>query len=221
VNRDHVLVVLGMSVGLSTAFYLTDFHMLARFERGLDFWMPSIWLDETIPFVPGWIWVYLLYFPFCFVPIALRELWAGEAFYLAVKGFLAQFAAALACFWLVPSRMLQASPESSTWSEAVVAAFYRIDPGFNVFPSLHVANAAFTACLVWRLKGRIIGVAAWSVALLITISTLFVKQHYLADLAAGLALGSLSYRWAFSSRTARRKSPLSQSRAATSTSPRP
>lgn len=196
-SREQAFIVLGMGVCLSTAFYLTDFYMLERLERGLNAWVPSTRLDGAIPFMPEWIWVYLLYFPFCFVPLIFRELWISDAFYRAAKGFLLQFGVALSFFWLVPSRMLRPAPDPSTWSGAAVAAFYRLDPGFNVFPSLHVANAAFIACLLWRMKGPLVGSAAWSLALLIAVSTVFVKQHYLADLAAGLALGCATYYRAF------------------------
>lgn len=71
-----------------------------------------------------------------------------------------------------------------------------VDRPFNLFPSLHVVGAALVLlasadhaprALAWALRG-------WLG--LIALSTLFVHQHHLADLAAGLALAlGIRRRW--------------------------
>ncbi len=188
-----------MAAVLSLGFYLTSHYMAAQSERGAIFWIPTLAWDSLIPFSPGWIWVYLLYFPICFLPLLFKEIHEDIGlFRRTAVGFTVQFLVALAVFWALPSRMQRSIFEPQGLSEYVLAWFYGIDPGFNIFPSLHVANVAYIACLTGRLKGLPHAIVLWILWALITVSTLFVKQHYLLDLPAGLLLGVASYHLSFS-----------------------
>jgi len=199
-RQEQVVTAIGMALGLTACFYATDLRPALLAAEGRDFWSPAVEWDSLIPFAPGWIWIYLLYFPACFLPLFYRELHESAGiFRRAAAGFLAQFAAAFGFFWMAPSRMIRPSFEPSNMSEWAVAAFYRVDQGFNIIPSLHVANIAFIACLTWRLRGKGAGAALWLLCLLIAASTVLVKQHYLVDIPAGALLGVLCYRAVFSS----------------------
>lgn len=188
-----------MAAVLSLGFYLTSHYMAAQSEKGGPFWIPTLAWDSLIPFYPGWIWVYLLYFPVCFLPLLFREIHEDVGlFRRTAAGFTLQFFVAFAVFWALPSRMLQPIFEPQGLSEYALAWFYGIDPGFNIFPSLHVANVAYIACVTGRLKGMPGAASLWMLWALITVSTLFVKQHYLLDLPAGLLLGVASYYLSFS-----------------------
>lgn len=198
-RREQVVVAIGMAIGLTLCFYATDLYMAALAAKGREFWSPALAWDFMFPLAPSWIWIYLLYFPICFLPLLFREIHEHiGTFRRAAVGFLAQFAAAFAFFWIAPSRMIRTPLEPSSLSEWALFAFYQVDQGFNIFPSLHVANVAFIACLTWRLRGRAAGAILWLLCLLIAVSTLFVKQHYLADLPAGVLLGAMCYGLAFS-----------------------
>jgi membrane-associated phospholipid phosphatase len=66
----------------------------------------------------------------------------------------------------------------------------------NWFPSLHVALSSTAVLVLWRAWGRVPwGMIAW--ALLVSLSTLFVHQHHLADIAGGMALAWASVRLVF------------------------
>jgi len=54
-----------MGVLLTTGFFGLD-NMLAREEKFHDVSLP---IDKKISLQPAWIWVYLLYYPFCFLPL--------------------------------------------------------------------------------------------------------------------------------------------------------
>jgi len=135
-------------------------------------------------------------FLFSFLLSASQEI---GVFRRTALGFAAQFLTALPLFFFIPLHMVRPEILPVTTAESALLWFYKIDPGFNIFPSLHVANTAFIACLTVRLRGMIPGLATWIFCLLTAISALFVKQHYMLDLPAGLILGILCYRLAFSS----------------------
>ena len=74
-------------------------------------------------------------------------------------------------------------------------AYFAKDPSFDCFPSLHAAVAtivAFAWLRYWKTKPGAIRLLIAIVAIVIAVgtvlSTLFVKQHYIADEIAGIAL---------------------------------
>lgn len=93
-------------------------------------------------------------------------------------------------------------------------AYFAKDPSFDCFPSLHAAVStivAFAWFRFWKTKPGtlrlLIAILAIIIAVGTILSTLFVKQHYIADEIAGiilaLAVGRLVYG------KARRPSPVS------------
>jgi membrane-associated phospholipid phosphatase len=72
----------------------------------------------------------------------------------------------------------------------------RYDTTLNSFPSLHIALAAYSACVgIAVSSGRLrrilcLALPAW--VALIAYSTLATRQHYLVDLPPGVALGFLA-----------------------------
>lgn len=197
--REQMWIGCSLAVVLSTGFYGLDWINAARFNSGEELWDIAIGLDGIIPFQPEWIWMYLLYFPICFLPLCFREVRRDiGVFRRTALGFSAQFLLAFPFFLLFPLQMVRPEFSPATVSESALYWFYGIDPGFNILPSLHVANTAFLACLTGRLRGIFPGLALWTFCLLTALSALFVKQHYLVDLPAGLFLGIFCYRLAFS-----------------------
>ena len=85
-------------------------------------------------------------------------------------------------------------------NDSILKYLYDCDLGFNSFPSLHVANIVFVSLLVWRKRGARWGCVMAGLATLIAASTMLVKQHFVADVAAGALLGWISFVLSFSRR---------------------
>jgi membrane-associated phospholipid phosphatase len=149
-------------------------------------------LDQRIPYWPSWVWIYsLLYYP-----AILYVNWAvdspREFVYLAAS-FLGLLAMQMAFFVVFPV----ATPESwrlingrRTWSERFLALVQRLDARSNSFPSMHTSVAMLTALYLQPQ----LGTWAYLFPVLIALSCLFTKQHYVVDLPAGAALGWLAHR---------------------------
>lgn len=71
--------------------------------------------------------------------------------------------------------------------ENVVRFFYWVDKPYNCFPSLHVALAFISAQMVDKFRPRFSRIF-YSYAILVSLSTLFIRQHYILDLVAGAGL---------------------------------
>ena len=78
--------------------------------------------------------------------------------------------------------------------------FYNFDTNTNVCPSLHVVGAMAVLFAGWRgehLKKPVIRALLIVVTVFICLSTVFLKQHSVIDVAAALALCVAAYPIAF------------------------
>jgi membrane-associated phospholipid phosphatase len=150
--------------------------------------------DERIPLRPRWIWAYLLYYPLCAAPLLFPGVLENDATFLRVlAGLLLQFFVAWPIFWFLPTRMIHPDLPDRTLSAFALRLLYRVDAGYNVFPSLHIANSVYVACVAIRFVPLPVSILLWIVTLLIAASTVLIKQHYLIDAPAGALLGLAAY----------------------------
>lgn len=192
-----------MIIKLVTSFcmlvlFTTGFFGLDNLLCGRRFHDVSCALDRRVPLRLEWIWVYLAYYPLCFAPLLFPGLLADDGLYLrAATGFCIQFLAAWAIFYLYPTRMERAPITGDSPSARAVRGLYAVDRGYNIFPSLHVANTVYVACLATHFLPAPLSLLFFAAAALVSASTVLIKQHYLADIPAGILLGVGSYALAF------------------------
>jgi membrane-associated phospholipid phosphatase len=149
-------------------------------------------LDERIPYRPHWVWVY----SFLYYPAILYLNWIAES-----PGEFTRIAASFILLLLLQMAFFIAFPVATppSWremnaqqslSERFLAYVQRVDAPSNCFPSMHVSVATLTALYVYPQLG------AWALVFpaLIAVSALFTKQHYLADIPAGAALGWATFK---------------------------
>ncbi|OGD22102.1 MAG: hypothetical protein A2W03_10725 [Candidatus Aminicenantes bacterium RBG_16_63_16] len=147
-------------------------------------------VDRQIPLISWFIWPYLLCYLFPFLPLFVVKDW--HRFNRALLAIILANAAAFLVYILLPVAFPH--PElGSGLSDHVLALQFRYDfrPGANKLPSLHVTYA-WIVYLVCRKQGlgRVREGLILLAAALISVSTLFVKQHIILDVFAGAA-------WAF------------------------
>jgi membrane-associated phospholipid phosphatase len=145
-------------------------------------------LDRAIPFWPWTVWCYLPFYAGIFV-MGMAGFRSRGLFYRAVLGVLATVLVGAAGHMLVGAqypRPLVAPP----WADASAAFLgwvHKVDPPGNVFPSLHVAQSSAIALVLHEDRPQL-GLVAIVMAGLLALSTLTTKQHFLADVVAGLAI---------------------------------
>lgn len=184
-----VLINLTLSVilivGAYQFYFFTQRHA-ARAPRTFTFS-----LDERIPFMPGWAWVYsFLYYPAILYLNVIAQS-PGEFTRMAFS-FIALLVMQVMCFAAFPVATPQHWRENVEGGEASrrFLKFVRhFDGPTNCFPSMHVSVATLTALHA----SASLGPTAWLFPVLIAISCVFTKQHYLMDLPSGALLGVLAY----------------------------
>ncbi len=200
-NKFLVVVVVYATIALG---YLLVNHLVGS-RRLFQLWTP---LDEWWPFDQRFIWIYLLVYV---TPLTiLFFIRCLEDLYRAAIALLLNVAVAFPTFALFPVTFPRPSQAlSGSWSGRMTAFVWRIDKPINCFPSIHVSRA-FTAAFVVMRFHRSGGLAILLVAIAISVSTLFVKQHYIADIAAGFLLGCASFRLTFDTGVMARIFPFGQ-----------
>lgn len=155
-------------------------------------------IDNRIPFRPGWVWIYSgLYYPVIILLIFTID--SFERFNYTAFNFLTLLFAQLICFFVMPVRT---PPEWRNYDHeaSLSTRFLRVVHGFdaptNCFPSMHVSVATLTALhLANNLQPSLGGweLLCYAFPVLIGLSALFTKQHYLIDLPTGAVLGYSCY----------------------------
>jgi membrane-associated phospholipid phosphatase len=80
-------------------------------------------------------------------------------------------------------------------SAAVTRFYYYIDAPYNLFPSLHVTYPTLATLVSWR-NHKIMRWVFAAMAVVVAVSVVLVKQHYIADVVAGFANGGICFAFA-------------------------
>jgi membrane-associated phospholipid phosphatase len=148
-------------------------------------------IDARIPFLPCFQPFYLLCYvvPAGIFLISRAPRFLNRAFMTFIAANVFSFLFFIAIPVQGPPRGEILTPDASLWTTFI----YLLDSRYNAFPSLHVANACMLALLAWTELGFTLKTALFvMLAVLICVSTLFVRQHYLLDVAGGMLVAVVS-----------------------------
>lgn len=176
------------NLALHISGYLLINAYLSRQGVAHDLALP---IDYQIPFIKYFSPFYSIVY---FIPVLTFFLcWKDyETIKAAAKAFIGAGLICFACFILYPVKYnlrAELHPPYDFFTN-ILRFFYWIDQPFNCFPSLHVALAVISAVAVRRCRPRLAPVF-YLLALIISASILFMKQHYVLDLVGGLAVSWL------------------------------
>jgi membrane-associated phospholipid phosphatase len=144
-------------------------------------------IDDWIPYRPGWVWIY----SFLYYPAILYTNWVVQSprhFHYVAVSYLVLLGLQMAFFLLFPvitPEQWRLRNSRATWSERFLAFVQRLDARSNSFPSMHTSVATLTAIHLYPSLGS----WAFVFPVLIGMSCLFTKQHYVLDVPAGAVLG--------------------------------
>lgn len=156
------------------------------------FYAPELAWDRAVPLEPAWALIYGAFYLFLILlpVLVVRQ---EEQIRRTVRAYLMVWIAAYICFLVYPTvapRPAEVMGEGfAVWG---LRFLYSSDPPYNCFPSLHVAHSFVSALACYRVH-RGVGITAALCALLVGVSTLFTKQHYISDVLAGIFLASVAY----------------------------
>lgn len=170
---------------------LVPFYLVIA-GRGGTVNTPALALDRLLPLAPTWALVYGALYAFLIVlPVLVVQ--QEELIRRTVWAYITVWTAAYIGFLLYPT--VAPRPDKvlgegfAVWG---LRFLYDADPPYNCFPSIHVAHSFVSALACYRVH-RVLGFSAVLCASLVAVSTVFTKQHYVADLLAGILLALVAY----------------------------
>ena len=157
-------------------------------------------IDRAVPLLPGFVWIYILAFPFWAAGYVLAAKRGKDMFYRFVATDLTIHFICFICFVLIPTTNVRPQLAGNTVSEKVLQLVYSLDGGnspSNLFPSIHCS----VSWMCWKAVAGSKKIPVWYqvfslvFAVLIIISTQVLKQHYIVDAIVALVLVEIFWRF--------------------------
>jgi membrane-associated phospholipid phosphatase len=168
-------------------------------------------LDAAIPFVPEMVTFYVyLFYPmvvltmlyFAFIEYKKGYALSWSLVFINAIAILIYTVFPVSTYWW--RQEFLAHPIAGNFWASQVYSIWASDTSFNCFPSLHAAVSTicfFTWYQYSKIKPsattKLAAIGALTIAGGVILSTLFIKQHYIADEIAGMALAWLVGRLIF------------------------
>ncbi|RJG23586.1 phosphatase PAP2 family protein [Paenibacillus thiaminolyticus] len=148
--------------------------------------------DERIPFVPEFIVPYIVWYPFIILTLFFLFRRRPSVYYRTLLALCLGLVICYMTYFFFQTTVARPDIEGSGMFDTLVRIIYWTDMPYNCFPSIHV----LTSCLMYRsslvFQARTRHFIRFTAAAII-LSTLFVKQHVIADLFAGWFVAVFTY----------------------------
>ena len=148
-------------------------------------------LDKEIPFVSLFVFPYVYWYIFIIVGLIFLLSKDRKEYLRALMAIYIGMCICFTFYYLYPVEISRPVVENNTIPNKLVNIIYKNDRPFNCFPSIHVLNTyiimRFTKIKdnkYWFYYTNIIGI-------LIILSTLFIKQHFILDGVVAIILAEI------------------------------
>lgn len=178
-----------LMVGYFAAGYLFTNWLASRHACYFNVSFP---FERHIPFMPIFILGYACVYAGMFIAYLVID--DARDWKRAIVGFFLLTTICYVFFLFLPVKM-EMRPDLSAATGVlaeITRIFYIIDMPYNCFPSLHVTYPTFATLVVWRNHRRMRWLLG-GMALVVAVSVILVKQHYIADVIAGFFVAFFCY----------------------------
>lgn len=184
-RKPRFALVLAICYALFTATYVS----INAFSVGRDAHTLFLPGEERLPFLPIFEYLYVLtYFIAVLLIVTVRDY---DTFRRLLRATGLTLLIAYTTYLLFPVYFERPRLEVTSFHTWLLSLEY-MDKPYNHFPSLHVA-LSWLAVHASQVSGRS-RVGLWLLAAGVSVSTLFVKQHYVADVVYGFALAWAAWK---------------------------
>ena len=152
-------------------------------------------LDSAIPVVPVFVVPYNSLQPYIYGTLILFLLLRTKYFQSACLAMITVWFISYGFYYFLQSEVVRPVLAATDVFSKAVMNVYAGDNQFNDFPSLHTSLSTILA-IHWVRVNKTLGIILSIWTALIVASTLFIKQHYIADMLFGLAL-AFTFAWLY------------------------
>lgn len=150
--------------------------------------------DDMIPFIEFFIIPYAFWFPYVAIPLVYFFLTDKETFLKSCRFLFTGMTVFLIVSTIYPNGAYLRPivfPRNNIFT-TIIQILYKMDTPTNLFPSIHVYNALGThlsICYSKRFRDfKAFKTGSFIIAILIVLSTMFIKQHSIFDVLTAIAM---------------------------------
>ena len=178
------------------------FSFVERFYHVGSYYVMHCAFDDAIPFCEWFLIPYLFWFVYLIGTLVYTFFFDVPAFKRMMRFIICTYTITMVIYLLFPTCQ-NLRPEVFPRDNALtrfIGWFYTFDTNTNVCPSLHVIGSmaaffAFWYAPIFSKRGW--RIASTVAAFFISISTVFMKQHSILDVAAAIPLCAIGYYFAY------------------------
>ncbi len=190
---------------------MNDFLRVVIFQAGLLFVQTILYLgiqkfegpahdmkrdiDNKIPLVPQWIFIYVLWFPLIAIfPLGLYW-WNVSVYKLYIAAVLVDLVISLTIYMAYPTSFERPKPPTDSFGGKALSLMYVADyKGKNCMPSLHCSMCyiIIVTSFMCTPMPLVLRLAACTLSVLIVCATVLTKQHVLVDMIAAVPVAVIS-----------------------------
>ncbi len=202
----HLLLLLFWPVYGSVFWYVEKFYPVENYH------VMYVPLDDRIPFCEIFVLPYMFWFAFIVGMLAYTLFWDVDAFRRMMWFTIFTYSVTIFIYFVYPTcqELRPTVFENNNILTRFMADFYAYDTNTNVCPSIHVLGSwavVFTAWHTSRLRTPVWAAAFGVMGVLISASTVFLKQHSIVDVLAAIPLCIIGWFLCFAPRRAKKSTP--------------
>lgn len=152
-------------------------------------------VDKLVPFNKFFILPYVSWYMFIAIFAAILCVLDKERYLKLLITLNIGMITCYVIYYFYPTYVPRPMITGTDFLSNLVLNLYEADNPYNCFPSIHVLNSALIALYVFeseKLNKWIKGICI-SISVSIILSTMFIKQHYFADVVAGIIFAYVLY----------------------------
>ncbi|MEG0772192.1 phosphatase PAP2 family protein [Clostridium sp.] len=189
--KDNLLpLMLMMLIPITNIFY----GFLNNSSRGVYSLVTD--LDKAIPFAKIFILPYLVWYPFILITLVYFCLYYKKIYYKTLSTLVIGMLVSYVVYFFFQTTVPRPELVENDILTSLVNLIYKSDNPYNCFPSIHVLTS-YAMIIGMKKSGsnnlKINNIISFT-ALIIIISTLFVKQHVILDVVFGIVFADVVYK---------------------------
>ena len=186
------------------------FLVLERSSANVRYHPVHCALDDMIPFCEWFLLPYLFWFVYLVGSLVYTFFFDVPAFRRMMLFIIFTYTVTVIIYMVYPTcqNLRPPSFERDNLLTRIVSAFYHFDTNTNVCPSIHVIGSLASMFALWdtkRFSSTAMRALNLFTALMICISTVFMKQHSVIDVIAALPLCAVGFLLFFRPTAPRRR----------------
>jgi membrane-associated phospholipid phosphatase len=150
--------------------------------------------DNLFPFDSRFIIPYIAWFLFVAAGLILFAIIDHKYFYQQLASLLTGAVISYLTFHFFPTEIIRPVVNGTSIFDSLVKDYYNYDCPYNGFPSIHVLYTVIITLFVCKyFQNNLLRFLFIIICIIISVSTLYVKQHYFLDVLAGALLAIILY----------------------------